>query len=79
MLNEDWSVRIYEDHALVNHVRWAITARADKEFLLEHKADPNAYMSMTMEVSPSLAFVTLQGINEARKFCRDTVVLVRSE
>jgi hypothetical protein len=81
MMKEHWHVVIddkYDDNAQawVNRVKWQVKSEAGNEYVLEYKADTEAFMSMSMEVSPSIAYVTLSGINKARKPCHDTVALV---
>ncbi len=75
LLHERWHVVIDGENTKVNRVKWKIKACTDAECVLEHHAEPDAYMDMTMLITPPFAYVRLTGITEARKPCHDEVLL----
>jgi len=58
----------------VHNVKW----QREREDTLTYRADPDAFMTMSLEYSDTDAYLTIEGIDAARKPCRDTVYLVRA-
>jgi hypothetical protein len=77
-LKEKVQITIEDGDVKTGSVKWNLSdTKIDGYYVATHKADPNAYMSMSLWFDEVDGYMTIEGIDAKRKPCRDTVYFVR--
>lgn len=64
-----------DDKVRTGSIVWESEHKSNGYYLATYKADPEAYMSMSIMFDGFDAYMTIQGIDAKRKPCRDTVYM----
>jgi hypothetical protein len=74
LMHETLRLTLKEDRVWVDNVEWTPYPSADG-MLLAYQVEPDAFMSMSLLVEGDDAWLTMRGIDAARRPCKDRVRL----